>query len=64
MGGYEVLRRMRCSKFGTPIMITSSMTRTQAKVKAFAARADDYAYKQFDLQARVMAIVRRSKGHS
>ena len=67
MGGYEVLKRMRCSKLGTPVMITSSLTRTQAKVKAFAAGADDYACKPFDLQelqARVMAIVRRSKGYS
>lgn len=34
MEGYEVLRRLRSSRLDTPVLVMSSLTRPQAKVKA------------------------------
>ncbi len=65
--GYEVVRRMRAARIEVPIMILSGLTRSQAKVKALGAGADDFVCKPFDsteLLARMQAIVRRSKGFS
>ncbi len=65
--GYEVVRRMRAARIEVPIMILSGLTRSQAKVKALGAGADDFMCKPFDsteLLARMLAIVRRSKGFS
>ena len=67
MEGCEVLRRLRSSRLDTPVLVMSALTRPQAKVKAFSAGADDVITKPFDLselQARMQAIVRRSKGYS
>ncbi len=67
MEGYEVVRRMRAARIEVPIMILSGLTRSQAKVKALGAGADDFVCKPFDsteLLARMQAIVRRSKGFS
>ena len=67
MEGYEVLRRLRSSRLDTPVLVMSGLTRPQAKVKAFTVGADDFISKPFDLselQARMQAIVRRSKGYS
>lgn len=67
MEGCEVLRRLRSSRLDTPVLVMSALTRPQAKVKAFSAGADDVISKPFDLselQARMQAIIRRSKGYS
>ncbi|GBQ95676.1 two component response regulator CtrA [Acetobacter nitrogenifigens DSM 23921 = NBRC 105050] len=67
MEGYEVVRRVRAARVTTPIIVLSSLTRPQAKVKAFSVGADDYLTKPFDadeLVARMQAILRRSKGFS
>ncbi len=67
MEGYEVIRRMRAARRDTPVLILSGLSRPQAKVKGFAAGADDFITKPFDkaeLVARIQAIVRRSKGYS
>jgi two-component system cell cycle response regulator CtrA len=67
MDGYEVIRRMRAARIDTPVLVLSGLTRTEAKVKAFAAGADDFITKPFDrseLIARIQAVVRRSKGFS
>lgn len=67
MEGYDVLRRMRSSRVDTPVMVTSGLTRPQAKVKAFGVGADDFISKPFDLSellARMQAIIRRSKGYA
>ena len=65
--GYEVVRRMRISRNDTPVIILSSVTLPQARVKALSLGADDFVTKPFDkaeLLARMQAIVRRSKGFS
>jgi len=67
MEGYEVIRRMRAARRDTPVLILSGLSRPQARVKGFAAGADDFITKPFDkaeLVARIQAIVRRSKGYS
>ena len=65
--GYEVIRRLRWSSIAVPIIVLSSLTRPQAKVKAFSLGADDFLVRPFDeseLGARIQAVVRRSKGLS
>ena len=67
MEGYEVVRRMRAGRIETPVLILSGLSRPQAKVKGFGVGADDYLTKPFDaaeLQARIQAVIRRSKGYS
>jgi len=67
MDGYEVLKKLRVSKVGTPILILSGMSETSSKVKGLGFGADDYLTKPFqkdELIARIHAIVRRSKGHA
>lgn len=65
--GYEVVRRMRSARIGTPVLILSGLSRPQAKVKGLGAGADDFITKPYDsseLLARMQALVRRSRGLS
>src|SRR3546814_6060781 len=65
--GYEVLKKLRLAKVGTPILILSGQAELDSKVRALGFGADDYVTKPFhreELVARIHAIVRRSKGHS
>jgi len=65
--GYEVLRRLRAARVGTPILILSGLSELDHKIKGLGVGADDYLTKPFDkreLIARIQAVVRRSKGHS
>ncbi len=65
--GYEVVRRMRAAQLTTPVIVLSTLSRPQAKVRAFAVGADDFVTRPFDqaeLVARMQAILRRSKGYS
>ena len=67
MEGYDVVRRMRAGRIGTPVLILSGAPSPGASVKAFALGADDFVTKPFDqaeLAARMQAVVRRSKGYS
>lgn len=67
MDGYELIRRLRWSSITVPLLVLSSLTRPQAKVKAFSLGADDFLARPFDeseLAARIQALVRRSKGLS
>jgi two-component system cell cycle response regulator CtrA len=67
MSGFEVLRSLRASKVGTPILILSGLAGIEDKVKGLGFGADDYMTKPFhknELMARIHAIVRRSKGHA
>lgn len=67
MHGYDVLKKLRTAKVGTPILILSGLTEMENKVKGLGFGADDYLTKPFhkeELVARIHAIVRRSKGHS
>src|SRR3974390_1115677 len=65
--GYEVLRRLRAARVRTPILILSGLAELDHKIKGLGFGADDFLTKPFDrreLVARILAIVRRSKGHS
>ena len=67
MSGFEVLKSLRMEKVRTPVLILSGNVMVEAKVKALGFGADDYMNKPFhkdELVARIMALVRRSKGHS
>jgi two-component system cell cycle response regulator CtrA len=66
MDGYDVLRRLRDSKVGTPILVLSGLSGLDDKVKCLGFGADDYLTKPFhklELIARLQAIVRRTRGH-
>jgi two-component system, OmpR family, response regulator TctD len=65
--GQEVLRRLRGKGCEVPILILTALGEVKDKVKCFNLGADDYLTKPFDLgefEARVKALVRRSKGRS
>ncbi|CAI9120776.1 response regulator transcription factor [Brytella acorum] len=65
--GYSVIREVRQARVNTPILVLTSLSRPQAKIKAFAVGADDYMTRPFDtaeLIARLQAILRRSRGLS
>jgi two-component system cell cycle response regulator CtrA len=65
MEGYDVVRRLRAARLATPVLILSETASAQAKIKGFAACADDVISKPFDTQelvARIQAVVRRAKG--
>jgi len=67
MSGFDVLRKLRVSKVRTPILILSGLTTIEDKIKGLGYGADDYLTKPFhkdELVARILAIVRRSKGHA
>src|SRR3546814_12951011 len=65
--GYDVLKKLRLAKGGTPILILSGQAELDSKVRALGFVADAYVTKPFhreDLVARIHAIVRRAKEHS
>ena len=65
--GFEVLRKLRASKVGSPILILSGLDNVEDKIKGLGFGADDYMTKPFhkdELVARIKALVRRSKGHA
>ena len=67
MSGHDVLRQIRQARVETPILILSGSDDTENKLKGFGFGADDYLTKPFhreELVARILAIIRRSKGHS
>ena len=67
MSGYDVMRTLRVSKVKTPILILSGLAGIDDKVRGLGFGADDYMTKPFhkdELVARILAIVRRSKGHA
>ena len=67
MSGFEVLRKLRASKVGSPILILSGLDNVEDKIKGLGFGADDYMTKPFhkdELVARIKALVRRSKGHA
>jgi two-component system cell cycle response regulator CtrA len=67
MSGFEVLKSLRQSKVQTPVLVLSGNAIVEAKIKALGFGADDYMTKPFhkdELVARLLAVVRRSKGHA
>ncbi|MEI7752244.1 MAG: response regulator transcription factor [Candidatus Omnitrophota bacterium] len=60
--GMEVLRTLRASKAGTPVLILTAKDKPKDKVEGLNAGADDYLTKPFgfeELLARVRALLRR-----
>ena len=67
MNGMEVLRHLRLARVDTPVLILTGSDDTESKLRGFGFGADDYMTKPFnreELQARIQAIIRRSKGPS
>ena len=64
--GYRLLQQLRGAGVRTPILILSDRVELDEKVRYLRFGADDFLTKPFDrreLFARILAIVRRSKGH-
>ncbi|MCC8123413.1 MAG: response regulator transcription factor [Oscillospiraceae bacterium] len=64
MDGTAVVREVRENGNSVPILILTALDQVSDKVKGLKAGADDYLAKPFDLdelQARLEALVRRSK---
>ena len=65
--GYKLLQQLRAARVRTPILILSGRGELDEKVKCLRFGADDFLTRPFDrreLVARILAIVRRSQGHS
>lgn len=65
--GLDVLRQMRKSDNGTPVLILTARDMVEDRIAGLDAGADDYLVKPFDmgeLQARLRAMLRRSGGQS
>ncbi len=63
--GQDVLRRLRDNGCEVPILILTALGEVKDKVRCLNLGADDYLTKPFDLgefEARVRALMRRSKG--
>lgn len=64
--GFEVVKRMREEKNGTPVLILTARDSGEDKVKGLDLGADDYIVKPFDFNeflARIRAVVRRKYGN-
>lgn len=67
MTGVDLVRKLRKSKVGTPVIIESQDQAITSKVEALNAGADDYIVRPFhkdELVARILAVTRRSRGHA
>jgi two-component system OmpR family response regulator len=67
LDGLTVVRRLRASAVGTPILILSARGSWNERVEGIDAGADDYVTKPFhveELVSRLSAIIRRSAGHA
>lgn len=65
LDGFEVLRRLRARNALVPVLVISGRASDDDKVRAFDMGADDYLVKPFsvrELEARVRALLRRSRG--
>ncbi|EPJ85113.1 XRE family transcriptional regulator [Pseudomonas syringae] len=67
LDGLEVLRRLRQSGSGLPVLILTARDATEDRIAGLDAGADDYLIKPFDLselKARLRALLRRSAGRA
>lgn len=65
LDGFEVLRRLRRRNLILPVLILSGREKLEEKILGLDLGADDYLVKPFslnELQARVRALLRRSRG--
>ncbi|MXO66760.1 response regulator transcription factor [Altericroceibacterium endophyticum] len=63
--GLTILRRLRDSGVGTPVLMLSALGRTSDRAEGLEAGADDYLAKPYEaaeLLARIKALHRRSSG--
>jgi two-component system OmpR family response regulator len=63
--GLTIIRRLRESGVGTPVLMLSALGRTSDRAEGLEAGADDYLAKPFEapeLFARIKALHRRSSG--
>lgn len=63
--GFELLRRVRTGPHDLPVMIVSGHDDPRDRLRGFELGADDYVVKPFlieELQARVRAVMRRTRG--
>ncbi len=62
LNGFQVCQAIRKNNHNIPIMLLSSLERTEDKLQGFESGADDYLIKPFDfkeLLARIKALLRR-----
>ena len=67
MNGIELIQQLRKSAILFPILILTARDNWQDKVNGLESGADDYLVKPFhneELNARLNALTRRSKGHA
>lgn len=67
LGGLELLRRLRAARNHVPVLILTAADSVEQRVAGLDAGGDDYLAKPFalsELQARLRALVRRSRGTS
>ena len=67
LDGLTLLKKLRTTGIGTPVLILTARGSWMERVEGFDAGADDYLPKPFheeELLARLAAIIRRSAGHS
>ena len=67
MNGRDVLRRLRQSNAGTPVLVLSALERIEDRVDLLNLGADDFLQKPFhlsELDARVKALLRRAHRHA
>ncbi len=67
LDGISVLGRWRDARRTMPVLVLTARNRWSEKSAAFAAGADDYVTKPFEMEevvTRVRALIRRAAGHS
>ena len=67
LSGMDVLKRARAQGKDLPVLILTAYSAVENRVAGLDAGADDYLTKPFDLtelQARLRALLRRSKGYA
>lgn len=67
LDGFQVLRRMRARDTLFPVVVLSARDNTEDRVSSLDLGADDYITKPFELselEARLRALIRRSRGRS
>jgi DNA-binding response OmpR family regulator len=65
MNGYEVLEALRRGDCQVPVIILSAKSELEDKIQGFAAGADDYVTKPFEIREllmRIRAVLRRKNG--
>jgi two-component system response regulator TctD len=67
LDGFEILKRLRAAKKGTPVLVLTARSEVEDRVGALDLGADDYLMKPFDfreLEARARVLMRRRDGEA